>query len=95
MTRGTFHRPLGKPDFSAPNCPVRVLGYCHRYMSEHPVIRKGNNGGKELSAASISCRICTTTVDSHATLQNSKSIPGKVKAHEVCAVVTSLHLLTK
>ena len=81
----------GKPDFGAPNCPVRImLRYYHRYMTEHPVLRKGrrclfilfkdNNAGKELSAASISRWICTTIVDSHATLQNSKSITGKVKA---------------
>ena len=31
-------------------------------------------------------------MDFHATLQNSKSIPGKVKAHEVCA---SLQLFNK
>ena len=56
--------PTGKPDFGAPNCPVRALRYYHRYMTEHPELRKGrrrlfipfkdNNAGKELSAASIS-----------------------------------------
>ena len=102
--------PTGEPDFGAPNCPVRSLGYYHRYMymTEHLELMKGrsrlfipfkgNNAGKELSAASISCCICTTLVDSwicstkvdsHANLQNSKSIPGKVKAHEVCVVATS------
>ena len=50
-------------------------------MTEHPELRKGrrrlfipikdNNTGKELSAATISRWICTTIVDSHATLQNS------------------------
>ena len=39
--------------------------------------------------------ICTTLVDSHAALQNSKCIPGKVKAHEVYAVATSLQLFNK
>ena len=29
--------PTGKPDFGAPNCPVRALRYYHRYMTEHPV----------------------------------------------------------
>ena len=91
--------PTGKPArFGAPNCPVRAL----RYMTEHPELRKGrrrlfipfkdNNACKELSAASISQWICTTIVDSHDSLQNSKSIPGKVKAHEIRAVATSLQL---
>ena len=94
--------PTSKPDFGDPKCPVRALRYYHRYMTEHPELRKGrrrlfipfkdNNVGKELSAASIFRWICTTIVDSHASLQNSKSIPGKVTAHEVCAVVTSLQL---
>ena len=62
VTRGTFPAvPTGKPDFGAPNCPVRALRYYHRYMTEHPELRKGrrrlfipfkdNNAGKELSAA--------------------------------------------
>ena len=58
--------PTGKPDFGAPNCPVRALKYYHRYMTELPELRKGrclfipfkdnklNNAYKELSAASIS-----------------------------------------
>ena len=97
--------PTGKPDFGAPNCPVRGLGYYHKCMTEHPQLRKGrrrlfipfkdNNLGKELSAASIFHWICNTLVDSHATLQNSYSIPGKVKVHEVHAVATSLQLFTK
>ena len=97
--------PTGKPDFDAPNCPVRALRYYHRYMTEHPELRnircrlfipfKHNNAVKELSAASISQWICTTIVDSHASLQNSKTIPGKVKAHEVCAVATSLQVFNK
>ena len=33
--------PTGRPEFRAPNCPVRVLKYYHRYMSEHPELRKG------------------------------------------------------
>ena len=85
----------GKPDFGAP-----------RYMTEHLELRKGrrrlfvpfkdNNAGKELCAASISRWICTTIVDSHASLQNnSKSISGKVKVHEVHAVATSLPLFNK
>ena len=51
--------------------------------------------GKELIAASISRWICTTIVDSHTSLQSSKKIPGKVKAHEVHAVDTFLELFYK
>ena len=74
-------------------------------MSEHPELRKGkhclfipfkdNNAGKELSAASISRWICNTIVDSRASIQGNKNIPGKVKAHEVRAVATSLQLLIR
>ena len=56
--------PTGKPEFGAPNCPVRALRYYHRYLTEHPELRKDrrrffvpikdNNAGKELSAPSIS-----------------------------------------
>ena len=97
--------PTGKSDFGTPNCLVRALRYYHRYMTKHPELRKGrcclfvpikdNNTGKELSAATISRWICTTAVDSHAALQNSESILGKVKAHEVRAVATSLQLFNK
>ena len=65
-------------------------------MTEHPELRKGrrclfvssmdNNKSKELSAASISRWICTTIVDSHASLQSSENIPGKLKAQEVCVL---------
>ena len=34
-------------------------------------------------------------VDSHASIQSSKNIPGKVKSHGVCAVATSLQLFNK
>ena len=95
----------GKPDFGAANCPIRALRCYHRYKTEHPELRKGtrrlfipiedNKVGKELSAATITRWICTTIVDSHAALQNSKSIPGRVKLIEVCAVVTSLQLFNK
>ena len=82
---------------------VLLLNHYYRYMTEHPELRKGrrhlfipfkdNNTGKELSVASISHWICTTIVDSHATLQNIKIIPAMVKkAHKVCAVATSLQL---
>ena len=74
-------------------------------MTEHPELRKDrrrifipnkdNYAGKELNAASISHWICTNVVDSHAVLQNSKSIPGKVKAREVRAVATSSQLCNK
>ena len=51
-----------KPEFGAPNCPVRALKYYQRYMSEHPELRKGRRclfiplfiPFKELSATSIS-----------------------------------------
>ena len=62
--------PTGKPEFGAPNCPVRALCYYHRYLTEHPELRKDrrrlfvpikdNNAGKELTASSISRWICTT-----------------------------------
>ena len=93
-------------DFGAPNCPVRApLRYYLIYMTEHPELMKcrrrlfipvkDNNVGKELLAATFSRWFCTTIVDSHAPFQNSKSIPGKVKAHEVCVVATSLQLFNK
>ena len=95
----------GKPDFGAPNCRVRTLRYYHRYMTEHPELRKGrhrlfipfkdNNAEKELSATTISRWICTTIVNSHATFQYSKSIPGKAKAHELRAAANSLQLFNK
>ena len=104
---GIFQRPLLaiKSEFGAPNCPVRALRYYHRYLTEHPELRKDrrcvfvpiidNNAGKELSAATISRWICTTIVNSHAAIQNSKCFPGSVKAHEVRAVATSLQLFNK
>ena len=52
----------GRPEFGAPNCPVRALKYYNRYVSEHPELRKARRclfiplfiPFKELSAASIS-----------------------------------------
>ena len=94
----------GKPEFGAPKCPVRALRYYHRYLTEHPELRKDsrlfvpikdNNAGKELSASTISRWICTTIVDSHAANQNSKNLSGSVKTHEVRAVATSLQLFNK
>ena len=76
-------------------------------MTEHPEERAGaaalrlfipfkdNNACKELSAASISRWICTAIVDSHASFQSSKNIPGNVNAHEVRAVATSLQIFNK
>ena len=97
--------PTGKSEFGAPNCPVRALPYYHRYLTEHPELRKDrrrlfvpikdNNAGKELSASTISRWICTTIVDSHAAIQNSRNLSGSVKAHEVRAVATSLQLFNK
>ena len=98
--------PTGRPEFGAPICPVRALKYDYKNMTEHPELRKDrhrlfipfkdNNAGKELSAASIYSRwICTTKVDSHASIQSDKNIPGKAKAHEVRAVATSLQLFNK
>ena len=97
--------PTGKPEFGAPYCPVRALHYYHRYLTEHPELRKDrrrlfvpikdNNAGKELSAPSISRWICTTIVDSHAAIQDSKNLSGSVKAHKVRAVATSLQLFNK
>ena len=97
--------PTGKSEFGTSNCPVRALRYYHRYLTEHPELRKDrrrlfvpikdNNAGKELSAATISRWICTTIVNSHAAIQNSKSFSGSVKAHEIRAVATSLQLFNK
>ena len=49
--------PTGKSEFGAPNCPVRALRYYHRYLTEHPELRKDrrrlfvpikdNNAGKD------------------------------------------------
>ena len=39
--------------------------------------------------------VCTTIVDSHASIQSSKNIQGKNKAHEVHAVATSVQLFNK
>ena len=99
--------PTSKLEFGDPNCPVRALCYYHRYLTEHPELRKDrrrlfvqikdNNASKELSASTISRWICTTIVDSHAAIQNSRNLSGSVKAHEVHvrAVATSLQLFNK
>ena len=97
--------PTGKSVFGAPNCPVRALRHYHRHLTKHlelgkdkhrllvPV--KDNNAGKELSASTFSRWICTTIVDAHAAIQNSRNLSGSVKAHEVRAVATSLQLSNK
>ena len=74
-------------------------------MTEHPELRKGRhclfipikdtNAGKKLNTAAVSRWILHHLVDSHATLQNSKCIPGKVKAHEVRAVVLQADCICK
>ena len=97
--------PTGKSEFGAPNCPVRALRYYHRHLTEHPELRKDrrrpfvpikdNNSDKELSASTISRWICTTIVDSHAAIQNSRNLSGSVKSHEVRVVATSLQLPTR
>ena len=97
--------PTGKSEFGTPNCPVRALRYYYRYLTVHPELRKDrcrlfvpikdSNARKELSAATISRWICTTIVNSHATIQKSKSFCGSVKAPEVEAVVMSLQLFNK
>ena len=33
--------PTGKSEFGTPNCPMRPLQYYHRYLTEHPELRKG------------------------------------------------------
>ena len=89
--------PTGKSEFGAPNCPVRALRYYHRHLTEHPELGKDrrrpsikdNNAGKELSASTISRGICSTIVDSHAAIQNSRNLSGSVKAHGVRAGATS------
>ena len=82
--------PTGNSEFGTPNCPVRAPCYYHRYLTKHPELRKirrhlfvpikDNNTRKELSAATIFRWICTTKVDSHAALLNSKCTSGSVKA---------------
>ena len=84
---------------------MRALRYHHRYLTEHPELRKDrrrlfvpnkdNNAGKELSGATISRWVCTTIVDSHAAMQNSKIFSGSVKAQEVKVVATLLQLFNK
>ena len=62
MIRGRIAAFLtGKPEFGAPSCLQRALKYYHRYVSEHPELKKGrrllviafkdNSVGKEPSAA--------------------------------------------
>ena len=97
--------PTGKSGFGTPNCPVRALRYYHRHLTKHPELRKDrhrlfvpikdNNAVKELSASTISRWICTTIVDSHAVIQDSRNLSGSVKAHKVRAVATSLQLFNK
>ena len=97
--------PTGKSEFGTPNCPVRALRYYHRYLTEHPELRKDrcrlffpikdNYASKELSASTFSRWICTTIVHSHAAIQNSRNLSGSVKAHKVRAVATSLQLFNK
>ena len=96
--------PTGKSVFGARNCPVRALRYYHRHLTEHQELGKDkhcllvpikdNNAGKELSASTISRWICSTIVDAHATIQNSRNLFW-FKAHEVRAVATSLQLSNK
>ena len=45
--------PTGKPEFGAPNCPVRALRYYHRYLTEHP------EGGRTDAAFSSQSRTTT------------------------------------
>ena len=81
--------PTGRSEFGAPNYPVRALRYYHRYITEHPELRKDrrrlfvpikdNNAGKELSASTISRWICTAIVDSHAAVQNSRNFLDLLK----------------
>ena len=96
--------PTGKSEIGARNCTVRALRYYHRHLTEHPELGKDkrrlfvpikdNNAGKELGASTISMWICTTIVDSHATI-HSRNLSGSVKAHEVRVVATSLQLSNK
>ena len=81
--------PTGKSDLGTPNCPVGSLRYYHRYITEHPDLRKGrcrlfvpvnnNNARKVLSAATISRWICMIIVDSPAAFQKSKNIQERSK----------------
>ena len=105
MIPGIFQRSQLASQFGSPNFPVRALRYYHRYLTQHPELRKDrrhlfvpikdNNAGKELSAYTISRWICTTIVDFHAAIQNSRNLSGSVKAHELRAVATSLQPFNK
>ena len=84
-----------------PTCPVRALRCYRRFMKDHQELRKcrqhtllipikDNNSSKELTAATNSGWICNITVEPHAALDKSKSLPKTIKSHEVCSVATSL-----
>ena len=48
--------PTGKPEFGAPNCPVRALRYYHRYLTEHPELRKDRRRSSSLSRTTTPVR---------------------------------------
>ena len=61
--------------------PLEVYPRCDS-RSRHYGKKRGWSTHKHSKCASL---VCTTKVDSHASIQSSKNIPGKVKAHEVHA----------
>ena len=63
--------PTRNSEFGAPNCPVRALRYYHRYLTEHPELRK------------VRRRLFVPIKDNNAGMQNSRKLSGSVKAHEV------------
>ena len=74
---------------------MRSLWYNHKFKKDYPVLCKNNNACKELSAAAIFRLICNTIVDSHASLEKSKSLPKTDKVRKVRGVTTSLQLFVK
>ena len=92
--------PNRKPDFGAPNCPVRAVRYYHRYMTEHPELRKGRHclfiPIKDTNLAAISRWICTTLVDRFSCLPSEQQVYPR-KGQSSCGPCrgTSLQLFNK
>ena len=87
---GIVLEALSKPPYE----PLGDASFKHSFQDNRRLFVpiKDNNAGKELNASTISRWICTTIVDSHAAIQNSRNLSGSVKAHKVRAVATSLQL---
>ena len=71
--------------------PIEVYPCCDSRSRRYGK-KRGWSTHRHSKCASL---VCTTIVDSHASIQSSKNIPGKVKAHEARAVATSVQLFNK